>query len=153
MRAPTADFFLRPNLVAIPPSPFLGPKMEPKVVAAAFSDSLMASGFPQVLSLTQFKSVGLSKSRISVKKCVSYQTHNQGMCQMFFDGILRPLCLACYTRRRPCISDVPEATHEARLRARSETWMRDLLVGTKENKVLPNEGSSIPSKSIVQKAN
>ena len=73
MRAPTADFFLRPNLVAIPPSPFLGPKMEPKVVAAAFSDSLMASGFPQVWSLTQFNSVDLLHSRISAKKCVSYK--------------------------------------------------------------------------------
>ena len=37
----------------------------------------------------------------------------------------------------PCISVVPEATHEASQGSKTET--RELLGGTKENSTLPNE--------------
>ena len=68
------------------------------------------------------------------------------------DGVLGPLRLARHTWRCPCISVVPEATHEASrgpekgavsaqkaLRG-SETETRELLGGTEENRVSPMRG-------------
>ena len=55
-----------------------------------------------------------------------------------FDGVLEPLRLAGHTWRCPCISVVPEATHEAS--RGSETETRELLGGTEENSVSPMRG-------------
>ena len=68
------------------------------------------------------------------------------------DGVLGPPRLALHTCRCPCISVVPEATHEASrgpekgavsaqkaLRG-SETETRELLGGTEENSVSPMRG-------------
>ena len=58
----------------------------------------------QVWSLTQFYSVDFSKSRISGKKCV------------FYKGTIQ-VCVSCWWLC-PCISVVPEATHETETRVR-----------------------------------
>ena len=70
------------------------------------------------------------------------------------DGVLGPLRLARHTCRCPCICVVPEATHEAKLRALegdsvsaqkalqgSETETRELMGGTKEINILTDDGS------------
>ena len=57
----------------------------------------------QVWSLTQYYSVNFSQSRIGVKSAAS----------VVVDGVLGPRRIALHTLRCPCISAVPEATHEA----------------------------------------
>ena len=83
----------------------------------------------QVWSLTQFFSVDFSQSRIGVKKCVF---NKRGFASVVFDGVLGPPHLARHTLLCPCISVVPEATHE--------TETRELLGGTEENTVSPMRG-------------
>ena len=54
------------------------------------------------------------------------------------DGVLGPPRIARHTCRCPCISVVPEATHEAS--RGSETEMRELLGGMEENSVFQMRG-------------
>ena len=72
------------------------------------------------------------------------QTHHQGLCQLFLDGVLGPTRLAWYTWWCPCFSVVPEVTYEAswghcvsskKALQGSEMETRELLGGTVENRV------------------
>ena len=105
----------------------------------------------QVWSLTQFYSVDFSQLRISVKCAFSTNAQSR-FASVVVDGVLGPPRLARHTWRCPCISVVPEATHEASrgpekgavsaqkaLRG-SETETRELLGGTEENSVSPMRG-------------
>ena len=96
----------------------------------------------------------LIKIKDRCKKMRFHQTHNQGLRQLLLtpDCVLGLLCLARHTWQCPCISVVPEATHEASrgpLRGAvsapkalqgSETETRELLGGTEENSVSPMRG-------------
>ena len=103
-------------------------------------------------SITQFYSVDFSKSRIDVKKSAFSTNAQSRFASVVVDGVLGPPRLARHTWRCPCISVVPEATHEASrgpekgavsaqkaLRG-SETETRELLGGTEENSVSPMRG-------------
>ena len=103
-------------------------------------------------SLTQFYSGDFSKSRIGVKKCVFNKRTMSRFASAVVDGVLGPPRIARHTWRCPCISVVPEATHEASrgpkkgavsaqkaLRG-SKTETRELLGGTEENSVSPRRG-------------
>ena len=97
----------------------------------------------QVWSLTHFFSVEFSRSRIGLSKCVFNKRTIK---------VHKKLHLARHTRRRPCLSVVPESTHKGSqgplkgatsvLQALqgSETETRELLRGTEENSVSPTRG-------------
>ena len=82
------------------------------------------------------------------------QTRNQGLRQSLLTVSFCSMRLARHTWRCPCISLVPETTHEAsrcplkdavlaqKVLQGSETEMRELLGGTKENSVSPMRGFS-----------
>ena len=80
------------------------------------------------------------------------QTHNQVLRQFLFDSVLGLPCLARHTCWCPCISVVPEATHEAsqgplkgdvsaqKALQGSETETREFLGETEENSAFPMRG-------------
>ena len=80
------------------------------------------------------------------------QSHNQGLCQLFFYCVLSPPRLSPHTWLCPRFSGVLKATHEAsrgplkgtvsaqKPLQGSETETRQLLGGTEENSVSPTRG-------------
>ena len=108
------------------------------------------------ISLTQFYSVDFSQSRIGVKKCV-------------FNKRTVKVCLSCCWRcpgtsplarnnwRCPCISVVPEATHEASQGPLKGAVVRDGDEGVarrnEREKCFPDEGSLICPRDFSQKRN
>ena len=111
------------------------------------ADQRPSTGRKKVWSLTQFSSVDFSKSRIVVKKCIFNKNAQSRFASVVVDSVLAPPRVALHTWLCPCISVVPEATHEASrgpekgavsaqkaLRG-SETETRELLGGTEENSV------------------
>ena len=91
-------------------------------------------------------SVDFSQLRIGVK-CAFSTNAQPRFASVVVDSVLGPPRLARHTYRCPCISVVPEATHEASRRPEkgavtaqkvlrgSETETRELLGGTEENSV------------------
>ena len=90
-------------------------------------------------------SVDFSQQRIRVKQWVFFYKNTIKVCVSCLSWSPgTSLRIACYTKLCPCVSEVPEPTHLWRLRPlkgalsaqnfqRSETQMRELLVGTEEN--------------------
>ena len=72
----------------------------------------------QVWSLTQFYSVDFTKSRIDRCKKSAFSTNAQSRFTsvVVVDGVLGPPRLARHTWWCPCISVIPEATHETETR-------------------------------------
>ena len=109
----------------------------------------------QVLSQTQFYTVGFSQSRVSVKRAIVTDTQSRFV-SVVFDGIFGPPPLVPHTFQCLFITEIIEATHNARLRPLKDAhisskslskvqkyWRNKLLEGTNEKNSSPDEGSLV----------
>ena len=105
----------------------------------------------QVRSLTQFNHIGFLQSRIRVKSLVFFTNKQSRFSFHLFSMVFYHLCATHQTSHY--LSEAPEASFDAEdpWRAlcqlknpfilRSQTETRELQGGTKENNILPYEGS------------